>query len=66
VAIAGALVHQPGLLLGDEPTGNLDQETGEKEPSLLFDLHKKSKSTLVPVTHDEHVAERCQYPVRMD
>ena len=66
VAIARALVHQPSLLLGDEPTGNLDQQTGEKVLSLLFDLHKQSKSTLVLVTHDERVAERCQHRVRMD
>jgi putative ABC transport system ATP-binding protein len=66
VAIARALVHQPSLLLGDEPTGNLDQETGEKVLSLLFDLHNKSKSTLVLVTHDEGVAKRCQHRVRMD
>ena len=66
VAIARALVHQPSLLLGDEPTGNLDQQTGEKILSLLFDLHKESKSTLVLVTHDERVAERCQHRVRMD
>lgn len=66
VAIARALVHQPSLLLGDEPTGNLDQKTGEKVLSLLFDLHKQSKSTLVLVTHDERVAERCQHRVRMD
>lgn len=66
VAIARALVHQPSLLLGDEPTGNLDQETGEKVLSLLFDLHKKSKSTLVLVTHDKRVAERCQHRVQMD
>lgn len=66
VAIARALVHQPSLLLGDEPTGNLDHATGEKVLSLLFDLHKESKSTLVLVTHDERVAERCQHRVRMD
>ncbi|MCQ4258976.1 ABC transporter ATP-binding protein [Pseudomonas stutzeri] len=66
VAIARALVHQPSLLLGDEPTGNLDHKTGEKVLSLLFDLHKESKSTLVLVTHDERVAERCQHRVRMD
>jgi putative ABC transport system ATP-binding protein len=66
VAIARALVHQPSLLLGDEPTGNLDQETGEKVLSLLFDLHKKSKSTLILVTHDERVAQLCQHRVRMD
>ncbi len=66
VAIARALVHQPSLLLGDEPTGNLDHKTGDKVLSLLFDLHKKSKSTLVLVTHDERVAQRCQRRVRMD
>ena len=66
VAIARALVHQPSLLLGDEPTGNLDQKTGEKVLSLLFDLHKDSKSTLVLVTHDERVAQRCQHRVRME
>ncbi|QIB53238.1 ABC transporter ATP-binding protein [Pseudomonas sp. OIL-1] len=66
VAIARALVHQPSLLLGDEPTGNLDQITGEKVLTLLFDLHRQSKSTLVLVTHDERVAERCQHRVRMD
>ncbi len=66
VAIARALVHQPSLLLGDEPTGNLDHKTGEKILTLLFDLHKESKSTLVLVTHDERVAERCQHRVRMD
>lgn len=66
VAIARALVHKPSLLLGDEPTGNLDRETGEKVLSLLFDLHRDSQSTLVLVTHDERVAERCQHRVRMD
>ena len=66
VAIARALVHQPSLLLGDEPTGNLDQKTGEKILTLLFDLHKESRSTLVLATHDERVAERCQHRVRMD
>jgi len=66
VAIARALVHRPSLLLGDEPTGNLDRETGEKVLSLLFELHKKSRSTLVLVTHDERVAERCRHRVRME
>ena len=66
VAIARALVHQPSLLLGDEPTGNLDHQTGEKVLQLLFDLHQQSNSTLVLVTHDEKVAERCQHRVRMD
>lgn len=66
VAIARALVHQPSLLLGDEPTGNLDQQTGEKVLSLLFDLHRQSRSTLILVTHDERVAGRCNHRVRME
>jgi putative ABC transport system ATP-binding protein len=66
VAIARALVHQPTLLLGDEPTGNLDRETGQRVLSLLFELHKESRSTLILVTHDERVAERCRHRVRMD
>lgn len=66
VAIARALVHGPSLLLGDEPTGNLDRATGEKILSLLFDLHKDTASTLLLVTHDERVAERCQHRVRME
>jgi len=66
VGIARAVVNKPPLLLADEPTGNLDHATGEKVLSLLFDLHKESKSTLVLVTHDERVAERCQHRVRMD
>ena len=66
VAITRAMVHQPSLLLGDEPTGNLDRDTGEKVLSLLFELHQESRSTLVMVTHDERVAGRCQHRVRMD
>ncbi len=65
VAIARALVHQPSLLLGDEPTGNLDQQTGEKVLSLLFELHKQSKSTLILVTHHVRAEERCKHRVRM-
>ncbi len=65
VAIARALVHAPGLLLADEPTGNLDADTGERIIELLFDLNADAGSTLVLVTHDESVARRCQRVIRL-
>lgn len=60
VAIARALIHQPSLILADEPTGNLDEKTGKKVADLLFDLHAQSQSTLVLVTHDMRLARRCK------
>ena len=56
VAIARALVHSPGLLLADEPTGNLDEETTREVLPVLLSLTRKRASTLVMVTHDEQLA----------
>jgi putative ABC transport system ATP-binding protein len=53
------------LLLADEPTGNLDQRTGENIIDLLFGLHADTGSTLVLVTHDEALASRCQRVLRL-
>lgn len=59
VAIARAFVTKPKLLLADEPTGNLDTATGEKIIELMFNLNKELNTTLVLVTHDVHLAEKC-------
>lgn len=59
VAIARAMVHAPALLIADEPTGNLDQHTGDKIGDLLFDLHTDVGTTLIMATHDQDMARRC-------
>jgi putative ABC transport system ATP-binding protein len=59
VAIARAFVSSPGLILADEPTGNLDGETGRKVMDLLFALAAKSGTTLLLITHDRALARRC-------
>jgi putative ABC transport system ATP-binding protein len=59
VAIARALIFHPPLLLGDEPTGNLDSVTGTEILNLLDDLHQETGSTLLLVTHNAEVAEFC-------
>ncbi|MBM3859973.1 MAG: ABC transporter ATP-binding protein [Verrucomicrobia bacterium] len=58
VAIARALVNRPDLLLADEPTGNLDSKTSESILDLLWRLRSAHNSTMIMVTHDEHIAKR--------
>ena len=65
VALARAFVVQPKLLLADEPTGSLDAESGEAVIALLFQLNRESGTTLVLVTHDEQLAQRCTRTVRL-
>ncbi|MCP4817695.1 MAG: ABC transporter ATP-binding protein [Shimia sp.] len=65
VALARACAPSPQILLADEPTGNLDQTTGETIMDLLFDLHAKRGTTLVLVTHSGELANRCGRTVRL-
>ncbi|MBB3976921.1 putative ABC transport system ATP-binding protein [Rhizobium azooxidifex] len=65
VAIARALAPQPRLLIADEPTGNLDGDTGRQISDLLFAEQARRGMTLVLVTHDPALAARCQHQVRM-
>lgn len=66
VALARAFVTRPSLLFADEPTGNLDTRTGQAIIELLFDLNAAAGTTLVLVTHDEHLAVRCARTLRLD
>jgi putative ABC transport system ATP-binding protein len=59
VAVARAFVAEPKLLFADEPTGNLDSETGEQVIELLFEMNRERRTTLVLVTHDGELARRC-------
>lgn len=65
VAIARAFVTMPKLLLADEPTGNLDAETGEQIIDLMFELNREQGTTLVLVTHDETLSQRCSRQIRL-
>lgn len=65
VALARAFANAPSILFADEPTGNLDAETGEKVIQLLFDLNKESGTTLVIITHDMELANRTQHILKL-
>jgi putative ABC transport system ATP-binding protein len=65
VAIARAVAPNPAILVADEPTGNLDESTGESIIDLLFALKRDRGSTLVLVTHDPHLAARCDRTLRL-
>jgi ABC-type lipoprotein export system ATPase subunit len=60
VAIARALANQPAILLADEPTGNLDSQSGDEVMELLQDLHTRQRMTILVVTHDMNIARRTQ------
>ena len=66
VAIARAFAAEPKILFADEPTGNLDSQAGERITDLLFDLNYQQGTTLVLVTHDERLAERCARHIRLE
>ncbi len=66
VAIARAFASHPKVLFADEPTGNLDQATGERVIDLVFSLNRELATTLVLVTHDNAVAAHCGRQLRLD
>jgi len=66
VALARAFVVQPALLLADEPTGSLDFATGEKVMELMFALNEELGTTLVLVTHDRGIAQRCRHCITIE
>lgn len=65
VALARAFANTPSILFADEPTGNLDAETGEKVIQLLFDMNKENGTTLVIITHDLELANRTQQILKL-
>lgn len=64
-AIARALINNPDVLLCDEPTGNLDQKTGDEVMELLLQLNKTEKRTIVIVTHNPEIAARCERTIEI-
>ena len=65
LAVARAIVNDPAILFADEPTGNLDSETGARIEELLFRYNKQQGTTLIIVTHDEELAAKCQYQINI-
>lgn len=65
LAIARAIVNNPSIIFADEPTGNLDTETGARVEELLFGYNRDNGATLIVVTHDADLAAKCQYQVVM-
>ena len=65
VAIARAFAGNPDILFADEPTGNLDENTGEKIIDLLFEVNRENGTTLILVTHDPVLAQRCDRVLRL-
>ena len=66
VALARAFVVRPAVLLADEPTGSLDFATGEKVMELMFAMNREAGTTLVLVTHDRQIAQRCDRQLRIE
>ncbi len=65
VALARAFVMRPDILMADEPTGSLDHATGLAVMDLMFELNREIGTTLVLVTHDEKIAQRCANRIRI-
>ena len=66
VAIARAFATEPAVLFADEPTGNLDSHTGSNIMELMFELNRSSSTTLILVTHDNSLAQRCDRVLSLD